>query len=158
VRILNPDFRLDGDMKADLKGGKLSAQIVDALDAAGFSLSKKAALSPGQVDGGDTVWTIYDGMLSHVVRHQPWMSADLVVYLARSLAGLTDLPNSIYVSLTMRRALRVKANKVRVLEDAGIVPDVSYRMTFRDVMEQNQDLFERAGVELGGQSMQSAAE
>ncbi|SDN39040.1 S41 family peptidase [Ensifer sp. YR511] len=158
VRILNPDFRLDGDLKADLEGGKLSAQIVDAFNAAGVSLSKKAALSPAQVDGSDTAWTIHDGVLSHVVRYQPWMGAELAVYLARSPAGLTDLPNGIYVSLTMRRALRVKANEGRVLEDTGIVPDVSYRMTFRDVIEQNQDLFERAGVELGGQSMQSAAE
>ncbi|MBY5415375.1 hypothetical protein [Rhizobium leguminosarum] len=77
------------------------------------------------------------------------MTPDIVVYLARSPVGLADLPRGIYLSLTMRRALRVKANEGRVLEDAGIVPDVLYRMTYRDVMEKNQDLFERAGKELG---------
>lgn len=50
----------------------------------------------------------------------------------------------------MRRALRVRANEGRVLEDAGIDPDILYRMTLHDVMEQNQDLFERAGKELSG--------
>lgn len=49
----------------------------------------------------------------------------------------------------MRRAIRVRANEGRVLEDVGIVPDVFYRMTVRDVMEQNQDLFESAGKILG---------
>ena len=41
----------------------------------------------------------------------------------------------------MRRALRVRANE-------GRVPDILYHMTLRDVMEKNQDLFERAGKEL----------
>jgi C-terminal processing protease CtpA/Prc len=76
------------------------------------------------------------------------MHADLEVYLARSPTGVANLPTGILLSLTMRRALRVKANEGRVLEDVGIVPDILYRMTLRDVMEQNQDLFERAGKEL----------
>lgn len=148
VRIFHPDFRVDGRLKADFAAGNLSAPIANAFNAAGVSLSKKATLSPGQVDNGDTAWTIHDGALSHVVRDQPWMSPDLEVYLGRSPLGLADLPNGIYLSITMRRALRVKANDGRVLEDAGIVPDIFYRMTLRDVMEQNQDLFERVGKEL----------
>ncbi|MGR9215044.1 S41 family peptidase (plasmid) [Rhizobium leguminosarum] len=149
VRIFNPDFHLDGNLRADFVAGKLSAQIADAFNAAGVSLSKKATLSPGRFENGDTAWTIQDGAVSHIVRDQPWMTPDIVVYLARSPVGLADLPRGIYLSLTMRRALRVKANEGRVLEDAGIVPNVLYRMTYRDVMEKNQDLFERAGKELG---------
>lgn len=150
VRIFNPDFRLAAKLKADLDAGKLSAPIFDAFNAAGVSLSKKATLSPGRVVDGDTAWTIQDGTLTHVVREQLWMGPDLEVYLARSPSGLADLPNDLYLGLTIRRALRVKANEGRVLEDTGIVPDIPYRMTFRDVMDQNQDLFERAGKELSG--------
>jgi hypothetical protein len=111
-------------------------------------LSRRATLSGGTVEDGDTNWIIQDGTLKHTVRDQPWMSADLEVYLSRGPAGLADLPGGILLSLTMRRALRVRANEGRVLEDAGIVPDILYHMTLRDVMEKNQDLFERAGKEL----------
>ncbi|MDM0071635.1 S41 family peptidase [Variovorax sp. J31P207] len=150
VRIFNPDFRLDGKLKVDFVAGSLSVEIIDAFNTAGVSLSATATLLPGRVDDGDTAWTIHDGSLSHVVRDQPWMSSDLNVYLGRGSSGLDDLPNGVHLSLTMRRALRVRANEGRVLEDVGIVPDVLYRMTVRDVMEHNQDLFERAGQELSG--------
>jgi hypothetical protein len=148
VRVYNPDFRLDAKLKPDIAAGKLSIQVVDAFNAGGASLSKGATLSPGRVDDGDTIWTVQDGALTHTIRDQAWMSPDLEVYLARSRSGLADLPSRIILSLTMRRALRVKANEGRVLEDVGIVPDILYRMTLRDVMEQNQDLFECAGKEL----------
>jgi hypothetical protein len=39
-------------------------------------------------------------------------------------------------------------NEGRILEDVGIVPDILDQMTERDVTEQNQDLFDRAGKEL----------
>ncbi len=48
----------------------------------------------------------------------------------------------------MRGAIRVKASEGRILEDVGIVPDIFYQMTVREVMEQNQDLVDRAGEEL----------
>lgn len=150
VRIYSPDFRLDAKLKADFSAGKLSAQIVDAFNAAGTSLSKMATLSPGQVDDGDTAWVIQDGTLTHVVRDQPWMSDHLEVYLSRSPSGLANLPNGVNFRLTMRRALRTRASEGRVLEDVGIVPDILYHMTIRDVVEHNQDLFERAGKELSG--------
>jgi hypothetical protein len=148
VRLYNPDFRIDAKLKADFTSGTLSTQITDAFNAAGVSLSKKATLSSGSSQYDGTVWTIQDGALAHLVRDLPWMHADLEVYLARSPTGVANLPAGIQVSLTMRRALRVKANEGRVLEDVGIVPDILYRMTLRDVMEKNQDLFERGGKEL----------
>jgi hypothetical protein len=148
VRIYNPDFRLDAKLKPDMSAGTLTAGIVNAFNAGGVSLSEKATLSAGVVNDGDTIWTIQDGALTHTVRDQNWMSPDLEVYLDRSLSGLADLPSGIILSLTMRRAVRVKANEGRILEDVGIVPDIFYQMTVRDVMEQNQDLFDRAGKEL----------
>ncbi|HTW28702.1 MAG TPA: hypothetical protein VME92_16365, partial [Acetobacteraceae bacterium] len=148
VRVYNPDFRLDAKLKPDIAAGKLSIQVVDAFNASGASLSKDATLSPGHVDDGDTIWAVEDGALTHTIRDQAWMSPELEVYLDRSPSGLADLPSGIILSLTMRRALRVKANEGRVLEDVGIVPDILYRMTLRDVMEQNQDLFECAGKAL----------
>jgi hypothetical protein len=148
VRLYNPDFRIDARLKADFTSGILSVQIMDAFNAAGVSLSKKASLSSGSSQYDGTAWTIQDGALAHLVRDLPWMDAELEVYLARSPTGLANLPTGILLSLTMRRALRVRANEGRVLEDVGIVPDILYRMTLRDVMEQNQDLFERAGKEL----------
>ena len=42
VRIYNPDFRLDAKLKPDMSAGKLTADIVDAFNAGGVSLSKKA--------------------------------------------------------------------------------------------------------------------
>ncbi|MBB4429238.1 hypothetical protein GGD66_007838 [Bradyrhizobium sp. CIR48] len=150
VRLFNPDFRIDGKLKVDFTSGKLSKQALDAFNAAGFSLSNGATLSSGRSQFGGTVWTIQDGALSHLVRDVPWMSPDLEIYLAKSPAGLADLPTGVYLSLTMRRALRVKANEGRVLEDVGIVPDIVYHMTLRDVMEKNQDLLDRAGKELIG--------
>ncbi|WP_162527129.1 S41 family peptidase [Sphingomonas solaris] len=148
VRMFNPDFRLDASLKADLIAGKLSAAIVDAFNAAGCSLSKKAVLSPGVPDDGDTIWTIQDGALAHSVRDYPWMSATPLVYLARSPAGLTDLPTGFVLGLTIRRAIRVRKNEGRVLEDTGIEPDIFYQMTLRDITDHNQDLLERAGKEL----------
>lgn len=148
VRIYNPDFRLDAKLKPDISAGTLTAGVVDAFNAGGVSLSKNATLSVAVVNDGDTVWTIQDGTLTHTVRDQSWMSPDLEVYLDRSLSGLADLPSGIILSLTMRRAVQVKVNEGQILEDVGIVPDILYQMTERDVMEQNQDLFDRAGKEL----------
>lgn len=145
VRVFNPDFRLDASLKADLAAGKLTPAIVDAFNAAGCSLSEKATLSPGEHDDGDTIWAIQDGLLAHSVRDYPWMSAAPLVYLARSPAGLIDLPAGFGFGLTIRRAIRAGKNEGRVLEDSGIEPDVFYQMTMRDVIEHNQDLFARAG-------------
>jgi hypothetical protein len=148
VRLYNPDFRIDAVLKPDIIAGRLSVPVMDAFNAAGSSLSSGATLSPGgnQYDG--TVWTVQDGTLTHLIRDLPWMNADLEIYLARSVNGLAGLPSGVGLGLTMRRAVRVKANEGRVLEDVGIVPDIHYRMTLRDIMEQNQDLLERAGKEL----------
>lgn len=153
VRLYNPDFRLDTKLKADFAAGKLSAETFEAFNAAGISLSSKTVLSAGRPEYDGTAWSLRDGVLIHVVRDLPWMNSELEVYLARSASGLADMPSGITFSVTMRRSLRVKASEGRVLEDVGIAPDVIYRMTLRDVMEDNQDLFEFAGTILAGKSV-----
>jgi hypothetical protein len=148
VRLFNPDFRLDAKLKADFASGKLSEQAFDAFNSAGISISSKATLSPARAEYDGIAWNVEDGTLTHVVRDLPWMNSNLEVYLAQSTLGLADMPNDITFSLTMRRALRVKGAEGRVLEDVGIAPDIIYRMTLRDLMEKNQDLFEFACKEL----------
>ena len=58
VRIFNPDFPLDGQLKAELNPGLPSAKLIDAFNAAGVSLSVAARISAGRFDDGDTEWTI----------------------------------------------------------------------------------------------------
>lgn len=76
------------------------------------------------------------------------MNDPLRAYLDQSRNGLADMPAGIVVSLTMRRCTRVKKNEGRLLEDLGIQPDVLDQMTFKDITEQNQDLYTRASLEL----------
>jgi hypothetical protein len=153
VRLYNPDFKLDQKFKVDVQAGHLSSGIFDAFNLTGVSLSQKAVLSQGNPEYDGTSWVIQDGAIKHLLRDLPWMGPSLAVYLARSPIGMADMPAGITLSVTMRRSLRVKENEGRVLEDIGIVPNISYRMTFRDVMEQNQDLFVRAGEALASQKV-----
>ncbi|WP_327281286.1 MULTISPECIES: S41 family peptidase [unclassified Streptomyces] len=61
-----------------------------------------------------------------------------------------SLPKGAGMRVAIRRSLRVGANSGTPVEDLGITPDVPYRMTRRDLMEGNTDLFERAGEILKG--------
>uniref|UniRef100_E6VQ50 Uncharacterized protein n=1 Tax=Rhodopseudomonas palustris (strain DX-1) TaxID=652103 RepID=E6VQ50_RHOPX len=85
MRIYNPAFRLDAKLKSDMAAGTLTAGIVDAFNAGGISLSKKATLSASVVNDGDSVWTIHDGTFTHSARDQSWVSPNFEVYLDRSL-------------------------------------------------------------------------
>ncbi|MEX2983994.1 S41 family peptidase [Streptomyces sp. C36] len=60
------------------------------------------------------------------------------------------LPKGAGMRVAIRRTLRVGANSGTPVEDLGITPDVPYRMTRRDLLEGNSDLFERAGQILKG--------
>lgn len=60
------------------------------------------------------------------------------------------LPKGAGMRVAIRRSLRVGANSGTPVEDLGITPDIPYRMTRRDLMEGNADLFERAGEILKG--------
>ncbi|MFE1833936.1 S41 family peptidase [Streptomyces sviceus] len=60
------------------------------------------------------------------------------------------LPKGAGMRVAIRRSLRVGSNSGTPVEDLGITPDVAYRMTRRDLLEGNADLFERAGEILKG--------
>ncbi|MFE7246194.1 S41 family peptidase [Streptomyces sp. NPDC057580] len=75
--------------------------------------------------------------------------------LADLLAGDPEtpyrpLPKGAGMRVAIRRSLRVGTNSGTPVEDLGITPDVPYRMTRRDLLEGNADLFERAGEVLKG--------
>jgi C-terminal processing protease CtpA/Prc len=67
--------------------------------------------------------------------------------LRRSWTGgpLRSLPGGAQFRVSLRRCLRVGARFGQPVEDLGIVPDVSYRLTRRDLLEGNPDLMEKAG-------------
>lgn len=148
VRFFSPDIRLDTALKGDLDAQRISPAIRSAFDDAGAPLSPNASVSVGQQDGGDIVWTVRDGAIEHTIRLSTDISPPLNVYLYHSRFGLAGLPAGVTLGLTMRRSVRLNDNEGRILEDIGIEATVLYRMTVRDVMEQNQDLMERAGREL----------
>jgi peptidase S41-like protein len=148
VRLYNPDFSLDLTLKPTFDSGVLSQGVRDAFNREGTSLSEKTSIQSGQPQYEGTAWRITDGDLVHVVRHLPWMNKPLRVYLHHGRLGLRDMPQGITLSLTMRRCVRTKKNEGRLLEDLGIQPDIVYQMTFKDIVEQNQDLIARASLEL----------
>ncbi len=54
------------------------------------------------------------------------------------------LPRGAGLRVAVRRTTRVGKQAGNLLEDLGVVPDLTYRMTQRDVMESNRDLIDRA--------------
>ncbi len=56
----------------------------------------------------------------------------------------TPLPHGADLRVAVRRTTRVGPQAGNVLEDLGVTPEVSYRMTRRDVLEGNQDLIDTA--------------
>ena len=54
------------------------------------------------------------------------------------------LPHGADLRVAVRRTTRVGPQAGNVLEDLGVTPEVSYRMTRRDVLEGNQDLIDTA--------------
>ncbi|MFE9975242.1 S41 family peptidase [Streptomyces hirsutus] len=56
------------------------------------------------------------------------------------------LPKGAGMRVSIRRTLRVGALSDTPVEDLGVVPDELHRMTRRDLLEDNADLFDRAGL------------
>jgi C-terminal processing protease CtpA/Prc len=54
------------------------------------------------------------------------------------------LPKGSRLTFALRRSLRVGGSAGRPVEDLGVLPDVRYRMTRRDLTAQNADLMNRA--------------
>jgi hypothetical protein len=76
--------------------------------------------------GGANVW-------SHRLLQAVW-----------SQGPFQPLPGNARLYVAMRRCLRVGRYDGRPVEDLGVFPDVSYRMTRDDVLEQNRNLLNRA--------------
>jgi C-terminal processing protease CtpA/Prc len=58
----------------------------------------------------------------------------------------TPLPGGAQFRVALRRSLRVgKRWGGQAVEDLGVIPDVRYRMTRRDLLDNNADLMEKAG-------------
>ncbi|MFF7390781.1 S41 family peptidase [Streptomyces scabiei] len=55
------------------------------------------------------------------------------------------LPKASGMRVSIRRTLRVGTLSGTPVEDLGVIPDEAHRMTRRDLLEDNADLFDRAG-------------
>jgi Peptidase family S41 len=60
------------------------------------------------------------------------------------------LPGGAQLRVALRRSLRVGKRTGQPVEDLGVIPDVVYRLSARDVTDNNADLMERAGELLAG--------
>lgn len=149
LRLFNPDFQLDGALRADLDAGVITPAIRAAFNAQSASLTEQAVLSPARPEFDGTAWHVTDGAAGFELRHVPWMNDHLNVYQdVGGQTGLEPLPTNVSFGFTVRRCVRVGKSEGRLLEDLGIEPDVVYRPTLRDVMDRNRDMLTRATLEL----------
>ncbi|MFJ5546284.1 S41 family peptidase [Streptomyces sp. NPDC093225] len=75
-----------------------------------------------------------------------WEHKDLIDALANDPGTpYRRLPKNANMRVAIRRTLRVGPNSGTPVEDLGITPDEHHRITRRDLLEGNVDLFERAG-------------
>ena len=77
--------------------------------------------------GGANVWT-------HADLRQSWTGGPL-----------KPLPAGAQFRVSLRRCLRVGDRFGQPVEDLGVIPDVSYKLTRRDLIEANADLMDEAG-------------
>ena len=61
-----------------------------------------------------------------------------------------ELPSGASFRVSIRRTTRVGDRAGVPVEDLGVVPDERHQLTKRDLLEDNRDLFERAGALLAG--------
>lgn len=54
------------------------------------------------------------------------------------------LPNQTGLTIALRRSVRVGLHAGAEVEDFGVTPDVPYRMTYKDLLDENADLIEYA--------------
>lgn len=107
--------------------------------AAGFQdhgIGKIIGVDGNTGAGGANVWT-----------------HDLLRELFKGVPGspIAALPKGIEMRVAIRRTLRTGGAAGTPVEDLGVIPDVPYEMSRRDLFDRNVDLIERAGKELAGQ-------
>jgi Peptidase family S41 len=84
--------------------------------------------------GGANVWT--HGLLTNLLAFPP----------ADAGSPYAALPKGANMRVAIRRTLRVGSLAGTPVEDLGVQPSQRHRMTRRDVLEDNQDLLDRAGA------------
>src|SRR6185503_1476207 len=81
-----------------------------------------------------------------------WWYDDLVTAIGKAAhSPFKPLPRGADMIVAMRRSIRVRKHAGRPLEELGITPDHRHYMSKRDVLEDNQDLAERAAKLLSRQ-------
>ena len=80
LRLFNPDFQLDGALRADLDIGTLTPAVRAAFNAEGASLTERAELTPPWPEFDGTAWRISDGAAGFNLRYVPWMNSRLNIY------------------------------------------------------------------------------
>ena len=149
LRLFLPDFQIDAGFKPQLDSGVVSDELRTTFRENGVMLTNKAVIAASGSEYDGIVWKIDDSDWHHNIRHIPWIDNQLHVYPARSRFGLQQLTDDVLsFGFTIRRCIRSGKSEGRLLEDLGIQPDVIYRSTLRDVLNQNQDLLIRAALEL----------
>jgi hypothetical protein len=73
-----------------------------------------------------------------------WTHKLLEQILAETKYKLKPLPAGSSMRVSIRRNVRVGENPGTPIEDLGIVPNIKYNMTRRDLLEENIDLINKA--------------
>ena len=83
-----------------------------------------------------------------------WTYADVLQALPTHFKAL---PKQASMRVAIRRTTRVGARAGDPLEDLGVVSDIEYKMTRRDLLQQNVDLIAKAGEVLGAMPRRALA-
>ena len=73
-----------------------------------------------------------------------WTHKLLEQILTETKYKLKPLPAGSSMRVSIRRNVRVGGNTGTPIENSGIVPDIKYDMTRRDLLEENVDLINKA--------------
>ena len=79
-----------------------------------------------------------------------WTHSLLKQILTGSNFALNVLPSGMDMRMSVRRNVRVLEHAGAPIEDIGIIPDIQYSVTRRDLLEQNADLLKKACDILAG--------
>jgi C-terminal processing protease CtpA/Prc len=79
-----------------------------------------------------------------------WEYGDLRDNLVGTRYELKNLPSNSNMRVAIRRNVRVGDRAGTPVEDLGIIPDILYDMSRRDLLEENVDLIKKASEILAG--------
>ncbi|QNE21810.1 peptidase S41 [Kribbella qitaiheensis] len=125
------------------------ARVYSATDifAAGFAdhqIGKILGVDDNTGAGGANVWT--HGLLATLLNEPP---------PADPTSPYVALPNGANMRVAIRRTLRVGELSGTPVEDLGVRPDATHKMTRADLLEGNKDLLDAAGALLAAMPIRS---